>query len=165
MNWTGVVFGAAMALALTGAAAAALLPRARHGIVGLAASMLGVAGICLSLGYDFLAVMIAVVLGAVVPTIMLAALLLAPLPVPDAQAGRRRATAVSVLMVLGFVALGWLLTRAPWPPAGGARQNSVAWLGSRLLTDHLLTLDLVAALLGLAALSATALLRGRRPGR
>ena len=164
MSWAGPVFGASLALALAGATGAAFVQRPRQAICLLAVSMFGVAGACLALGNDFLAVAAAGVLGVLVPVMLLSGMLLAPLPEPDARGGSRGAW-VAGGIVAGFALLAWLLTRAPWPPAGGQRQTAIEWLGSRLLTDHLLTLDLGAALLGLAGLGVVALLRGRSSGR
>ena len=73
--------------------------------------------------------------------------------------------AVALGIVLGFGILAWVVTQTAWVPAGGPRQESIEWLGSRFLTDHLLAMVLGAALLSLSALGAVALLRGRRAGR
>ena len=164
MNWAGLVFGASLALALAGATGAAFVPRPRQAIYLLGLSMFGVAGVCLTLGNDFLAGASAVALGVLVPAMLLTALLLAPAPEPDARGGSRGAW-VAGGIVAGLALLAWLLTRAPWPPAGGQRQSAIEWLGSRLLTDHLLTLNVGAALLGVAGLGVVALLRGRSAGR
>jgi NADH:ubiquinone oxidoreductase subunit 6 (subunit J) len=161
VNWTGVVFGVSIALALIGGVGAAFAQRPRASVYCLAIAMLGIAGICLALGNDLLAILVATVLGAGVPSAFLVALLLAPAPEPDVHAERGRVLVTLAGITAGFAALGWLLSRTPWLPAGGTRQNAIEWLGSRFLTDHLLTLDLLAALLATAALGAVALLRGR----
>ena len=159
-----MVFGGSLALALIAGAGAAFAQRPRHAVLSLSASMVGVAGTCLVLGNDVLALVILVLLAASVPAALLVALSLAPTPEPDARAGRSGLLVAAGISV-GFALLAWILTRTPWPPAGGIRQTGIEWLGSRLLTDHLLALDLMAALLGLAGIGAVALLRGRRASR
>ena len=94
-----------------------------------------------------------------------AVVLLAPVSEPDTRAGGARGPIVALGMAGGFGVLAWLVTQTDWLPAGGSRQQSMEWLGSRFLTDHLLTLELCAALLCLSALGTVALLRGRRAGR
>ena len=163
MNWPGLVFGASLALALASGAGAAFA-RPRYAIYLLALSMLGVAGACLVLGNAFLAVVVALTLGALVPILLLAGTLLAPVPEPDTRGGARSAW-VAGGIVAGFGLLGWLLARAPWPQSGGQRQLAVEWVGSRMLTDQVLVLELSAALLSLAGLGVVALLRSRRAGR
>jgi len=165
VNWPGLVFGVALALALLGTVAATFADRPMHAAFGLAAAMLGVGGVCLALGSDFIAMVVVALLGAAVPAVILATLLLAPVPEPDVRTSRARAAAVAAGMTLGFLVLGWFVTAAPWVPAGGSRQQAVEWLGSRFLTDHLLTFVLLAATLALAGLGTVALLRGRRAGR
>lgn len=161
MNWAGVIYGVSIPLALIGGVGAAFARSTRSAVVSLAGAMLGVAGVCLALGNDFIAIVVATVLGAGVPSAFLLALALAPAPDPDVRTGSRRGAVVAALMAAGFGALAWLMTRGPWPPAGGTRQNSIEWLGSRLLTDHLVTMDLLAALLATSACGAIALLRAR----
>lgn len=164
MNWPGIIFGIALALALLGAAGAAFAQQARHAVCSLSVAMLGIAGVCLTLGNDVIAIVVTVVLAAAVPAAMLAANLLAPIPESDRREGRR-GLVVALGVSVAFAALAFLLTRTAWVPAGGAPQTGAPWLASRLLTDHLVTMDLLALLLGLAGVGAVALLRGRGPGR
>lgn len=164
MNWSGLVFGASAALALGAGAGAAFARRTRHAVVALAAAMCGVAGICLTLGNDFVAIAALTVLGAGVPSVLLAAVLLAPPAEPDLRPGAARRAVLAALGAVCFGALALLLTRTPWAPPGGSRQTQIEWLGSRLLTDHLLTLGLVCLMLATAAMGAVAVLRARRAG-
>jgi len=164
VNWAGLLFGSALAVTLIGGAGAAFAQRTRQAVQMLVVCMFGVAGVCFSLGNDFIALVVLTLLAGGVPAVLTAALVLAPVAEPDARAGRR-GLLVAAGIVAGFGTLAWLLTRAPWAPAGGQRQSAVEWLGSRLLGDHLLTLNLMCALLGLAGVGAVALLRARRAGR
>ena len=165
MNWPGLVFGVSLSLALIGTLGATFAERPASALVSLSAAMLGVGGVCLALGSDFIALLVIALLGAAVPSVMAAALVLSPVPQPDVRSSRDRAGLVAIGMIGGFGLLAWLLTTSPWVPAGGVRQQSVEWLGSRFLTDHLLTLELLAAMLALAGVGTVALLRGRRAGR
>ena len=76
MNWAGVVFGAAAATALVGALCAVGLKSIFHNILGFALAMLGVAGVFLSLGSDFLAVVFVLVYVGAVAIAMVYAVML-----------------------------------------------------------------------------------------
>lgn len=165
MNWTGIIFGVSLAVALIGGAGATFLRRPRPAVTSLAAAMQGVAGICFAMGNDYLAIVVAALLGAVVPSVLYLALRVAPAPEPDIRTGPARATTIATIAVPLFLALAWVVVSTPWAPAGGSRQDGVEWLGSRLLTDHLLLLDLAAGLLAACACGAVALLRVRAPRR
>lgn len=165
MNWAGLLFGVSLVAALLGAGGAAFAQRPRQAVYALGAAMAGVSGVCLALGNDFLALVVLVLLGLAVPAALLAALLLAPVSEPDTRTERLRGPLVALGIAAGFGLLAWVVTQTAWLPAGGSRQQSIEWLGSRFLTDHLLTLELCAALLSLSALGVVALLRGRRAGR
>lgn len=160
VNWAGVVMGVSLALALLGAMVAAFSSRRQSAVLGLSAAMFGVAGVSLALGNDYMAIVIAVVLGAGVPAVMLLAMAATPPMETDFKPGPR-APLVGVLLVAMFAGLALVMIRARWAPSSLMSQNTVEWIGSRFLTDHLFTLDLVAALLAVAACGAVALLRGR----
>ena len=163
MNFTGGLFGGALVLCLGGALAAAVLKNTRAAIVALSGSMLGVAGIALALGNDFIAVLVAGLLGIAVPAVALVALRVAPAPPRDVQMDGRWSR--PLLLLILFLILAWALLAAPWIPPGGTRQSGIEWLGSRLLTDHIILLLLLPALLAVAATSIVALLRGRSTPR
>lgn len=162
MNWTGFLFGLAAMAALLGGAAAALLRDALRAVAALAVAMMGVAGMCLALGNDFLAIVIAFVLASAVPGAALVVALLAPPPVPDVRPGAWPVGRAVIAALLIWAGLGVLLARAGWPAAGGRRETGAVWVGFRLLSDHLSVLTAAAALLALSALGAVALLRARR---
>jgi NADH:ubiquinone oxidoreductase subunit 6 (subunit J) len=162
-TWAGVLFGGCAALALVGAAGAVFARETPHAVGAAAAALLGVAGMCLALGSDFVAVAVALVLGVAVPAALLVAAHVAPPPTPDLRPGRARIVGAAVLVVAGFAALGWAVTQTAWPPAVGQRDLTAPWLGWRLLTDDLLALVLLMALLGVAGIAAASLLRGRQP--
>lgn len=163
MNWAGFVFGASATIAILGAAIVALGRGAAAAIAGFAFSMVGVAGVCLAIGDDFLAILIVLLLSAALPAGLLAAARLAP---PASQPPQRSRIAAAVLIgAATFVALVTLIVRTPWPPAGGAREVAASWIGWRLMTDAVVALELVGALLAVAALGALALARAASRSR
>jgi len=155
-----MVFGASGALALIGASGATFAPDTRLAIRAAAASLLGVAGVCLTLGSGFVAAALAALLVVLVPAVSLAAVRIAPPPEPDVRPGAARPLLVALLVIAMFAGLGWLTTQTAWPPAGGT-DTGTAWLGWRLLTDEFGVLLLGAALLGVAGLVVVAALRTR----
>lgn len=163
MNWNGALFGVSLVLALLGAGAAAFAASLRAAVRALVPAMFGVAGVLFAMGHGYTATCVAVILGLFVPFMLLLTLRVAPGPEPDRRGGRTPWVTPSI--VLALAGLAWIAMRAPWPPAGGGRQDGIEWLGSRLLTDHLLLLDLMAMLLATAACGAIALLRGRAARR
>ena len=155
-----MVFGTSAALALIGASGATFAGDTRLGIRAAAASLLGVAGVCLTLGSGFVAAALIALLVVLVPAVALAAVRIAPPPEPDVRPGAARPLLVALLVIAMFAGLGWLATQTAWPPAGGT-DTGTAWLGWRLLTDEFGVLLLGAALLGVAGLVVVAALRTR----
>jgi NADH:ubiquinone oxidoreductase subunit 6 (subunit J) len=158
-NWSGVFLGMSLALALFGGGIAAFARHPRAAASGLSAAMFGVAGVLLALGNDYLAIVVAVVLGAAIPSLLLLALAVTPSVESDFKPEPRPAI-TSVVVVVGAM-LAFAMLRARWAPPGPASQGAIEWIGSRFLTDHLVTLELIAGLLAVSACGAIALLRGR----
>jgi NADH:ubiquinone oxidoreductase subunit 6 (subunit J) len=156
-----MLFGLAMATAIGGAAAAAFLPRLVPAAWSLALAALGTAGICLLLGADYVAILIALALGALLPSALIVAAVLAPPHQSDIRLSPLRRRAVTVLTVALFLVLTAVLAKMPWPAPGGASRSGYEWLGSRLLSHDLTLMLAAAALLGLAATGSVALLRPR----
>ncbi len=163
MNVVGILFGVSLALALIGGVGIAFAVTTRASVYALATAMLGVAGVCLALGNDFVAIVVLVMMVLTVPAVLLLTLDLAPPPQPDRSSSG--GAAITTGMVIGGAALAWLLVRTVWLPAGGARENTIEWIGSRFLSDHLILLDLLAGFLALSSIAAIALLRGRARSR
>ena len=159
MNVIGILFGVSLVLALIGGAGVAFAATTRASVYALATAMLGIAGICLALGNDFVAIAVLIMMVLTVPAVLLLTLDLAPPPQPDVRNG------VTVPVMAGMLtcgaALALLLGRTVWLPAGGARENTIEWIGSRFLSDHLVLLDLLAGFLALSTVAVVALLRGR----
>ncbi len=163
MNWAGAVFGASAATALVGALCAVGLKSIFHNILGFALAMLGVAGVFLSLGSDFLAVVFVLVyVGAVAIAMVYAVMLSYPLDLPQ-----RPRSVPKVLMAAAFAALGagaiWVVQRtAPWPPLAARPEVSAAWTGFRFLRDYVLAFELVSVLLVVAMMGAVMVARRTR---
>lgn len=162
MNWAGFVFGASATVAVLGALIVTLTRGGTPAIAGFAGSMIGVAGICLTLGDDFLAILIVLVLSAALPAGMLAAVKLAP--AAAARPRRPSRIAAAALLALGtFAGLVTLIARTPWPPAGGPRETGASWIGWGLLTYSVAAFELLAALIAVAAIGALVLARAATP--
>ena len=163
MNWAGAVFGASAALALLGALGAVGFRSIFHNILAFALAMLGVAGVFLSLGSDFLAVVFVLVyVGAVSIAMVYAVMLSYPLD----QAPRRRSGA-KILGAALFAAVGagaiWLVLRGTlWMPPGGRPQITAANTGVRLLQDYILAFELISVLLVVAMMGAVMVARRTR---
>ena len=160
-----VVFAASAAVALGGALLAVLLRNIFHNILGFALGMLGVAGIFLSLGADFLAaVFVLVYVGAVAIAMVYAVMLSQPLDQPHQP--RSAVKVLSATLVAGAVAatLWSLIRRGPWPQAAGVQPAGAAIIGARFLTDYVLAFELVSVLLLVAMMGAVMVARRSRAG-
>jgi len=164
-----VIFLAAAAVALLGAALAVGLRNIFHNILGFALAMLGVAGVFACLGSDFLAaVFVLVYVGAVAIAMVYAVMLSHPLDQPHRpRSGLKIAGAGAVA---GGVALTlWsVLRRSHWlaaVPGGDGGDSGAARAGTRFLTEYVLAFELVSVLLLVAMMGAVMVARRGRPGR
>ena len=161
-----LVFGFSAGVALVGAAVAVLLRNIFHNILGFALAMLGVAGVFLSLGADFVAaVFVLVYVGAVAIAMVYAVMLSHPLDQP-----RRPRNILKVLGAAGLAAITggalWRVLRAaPWAPAAPLADVDAAVIGRRLLTDYVLAFELISVLLLVAMMGAVMVARRARAGR
>ena len=165
MNWAGAVFGVSAAIALVGALGAVGFRSIFHNILSFAVAMLGVAGVFLSLGSDFIAVVFVLVyVGAVAIAMVYAVMLSYPLDLPP-----RPRSSWKVLGAAGFagVAAGalWLVLRsALWISPGGRPAVTAADIGVRLLRDYVLAFELISVLLVVAMMGAMVVARRSRVG-
>jgi NADH-quinone oxidoreductase subunit J len=160
VNWAGAVFGASAATALVGAVCAVGLKNIFHNILGFALAMLGVAGVFLSLGSDFLAVVFVLVyVGAVAIAMVYAVMLSYPLDQPPRPRSRAKVAGAALFAAVGAAAI-WLVVRsAAWPPATGRLDVSAAWIGYRFLRDYVLAFELISVLLVVAMMGAVMVAR------
>jgi len=165
VNWAGAVFGASAATALVGAVCAVGLKSIFHNILGFALAMLGVAGVFLSLGSDFLAVVFVLVyVGAVAIAMVYAVMLSVPLDQPPRPRSRTKVAGAALFAAIGAAAI-WLVVRsAAWPPATGRLDVAAAWAGYRFLRDYVLAFELISVLLVVAMMGAVMVARRTRAG-
>jgi NADH-quinone oxidoreductase subunit J len=162
-----VIFLAAAAVALLGAALAVGLRNIFHNILGFALAMLGVAGMLLALGSDFLALVFALVyVGAVAIAMVYAVMLSHPIDQPQIARSTPKAVAAGLLAGAAAWAVWQVLRHAPWAPA---EPNPVAAgaarVGWRFLTDYVLVFELISVLLVVAMMGAVMVARRSGEGR
>ena len=163
MNWAGVVFGASAAIALLGAMCAVGLKSIFHNILGFALAMLGVAGVFLSLGSDFLAVVFVLVyVGAVAIAMVYAVMLSYPLDLPPRPRSRGKIGGAALIAAGGAWGIWVVVRSAPWPHWQGRLDVSAALTGYRFLRDYVLAFELISVLLVVAMMGAVMVARRLR---
>ncbi len=160
MNATGLVLGLAAALAIVGALLAVGLRNILHNILGFALSQVGLAGLFLTLGSDFLAVvLILVYVGAVAIAMVYAVMLSHPMDVAPVPRSRLKTAGAAVLALVVAAAL-WLLVRgAAFPPPSGPLEVLAGVTGHRLVSDYVLAFELISVLLVIAMIGAVMVAR------
>jgi NADH-quinone oxidoreductase subunit J len=161
-----MVFAGSAAVALFGALLAVGLKNIFHNILGFALAMLGVAGVFLSLGSDFLAaVFVLVYVGAVAIAMVYAVMLSYPLDLPQRRRSVPKIAAAALLAAIVTGALWLVVRRAPWPPPLGTPDDvAPAQTGYRFLTDYVLAFELISVLLVVAMMGAVMVARRTREG-
>jgi NADH:ubiquinone oxidoreductase subunit 6 (subunit J) len=163
MNYGGLTFGLSAALAILGALLAVGLRNIFHNILGFALSVVGVAGLFLSLGSDFLAaVLILVYVGALAIAMVYAVMLSQPLDLAPQPRSVPKVLAAAGLALLVGAALWLVVGRAHFPPARGILEVSAQWAGWRLLSDYVLAFELISVLLVVAMIGAVMVARRAR---
>jgi NADH:ubiquinone oxidoreductase subunit 6 (subunit J) len=164
MNYGGLVFGLSAALAIVGALCAVGLRNIFHNILGFALALVGVAGLFLSLGSDFLAaVLVLVYVGALAIAMVYAVMLSQPLDLAPQPRSVPKVIAAAALALLAGAALWLVVGRAHFPPADGVLQASAQWAGWRLLSDYVVAFELISVLLVVAMIGAVMVARRARP--
>ncbi len=163
MNPAGALFGAAAVTALLGGLLAVGLRNIFHNILGFALAMLGVAGLFLSLGADFLAIVFVLVyVGAVAIAMVYAVMLSHPLDLPQHPRSGTKIVAAAAVAAFGAGAVWRVLATTPWPAAVGRPDLSAALAGYRFVTDYVLAFELVSVLLVVAMMGAVMIARRTR---
>jgi NADH-quinone oxidoreductase subunit J len=168
VNYGGLMFGLSAALAVLGALFAVGLRNIFHNILGFALALVGVAGLFLSLGSDFLAaVLILVYVGALAIAMVYAVMLSQPLDLPPQARSVPKVVGAAGLALLVGAALWLVVGHAEFPPADGILEASAQWAGWRLLSDYVLAFELISVLLVVAMIGAIMVARkaGRPPRR
>lgn len=166
MTAAGFVSAASAMVALAGALGAVGFKNIFHNILSFALAMLGVAGIFLGLGADFVAaVFVLVYVGAVAIAMVYAVMLSQPLDQPSVPRSAAKVAAAALVAALVGVAL-WKVVRGAWWPGGGwAPAQSAADVGRLFLTDYVLAFELISVLLVVAMMGAVMVARRTSAGR
>jgi len=163
MNWDAFLFGASAALALIGALFAVALKNIFHNILGFALALVGVAGLFLTLGSDFLAIVLLLVyVGALGIAMVYAVMLSQPLDAPPRRRSAAKVTGAALLAAAVAGALWLVLRGARFPVRGGPLEVTPQWTGYRLLTDYVLAFELISVLLVVAMMGAVMVARRDR---
>jgi len=161
-----LVFALSAVTALGGAALAVLLRNIFHNILGFALGMLGVAGIFLSLGADFLAAaFVLVYVGAVAIAMVYAVMLSHPLDQPARPRAVTKVIGAAGLAAMVAASLWGVIRGAPWTPWNERPPASAAAIGVRFLTDYVLAFELISVLLLVAMMGAVMVARRGSAGR
>ncbi len=160
MNWDAFLFGSSAALALVGALFAVGLKNIFHNILGFALSLVGVAGLFLTLGSDFLAIVLLLVyVGALGIAMVYAVMLSQPLDTPRTPRSVPKVLGSALLAAMVAMAL-WLVIRgARFPEARGILEVGPQTTGYRLLSDYVLAFELISVLLVIAMIGAVMVAR------
>jgi len=163
VNWNAFLFGASAALALVGALFAVGLKNIFHNILGFALSLVGVAGLFLTLGSDFLAIVLLLVyVGALGIAMVYAVMLSQPLDTPRTPRSLPKVVGSALLAAVVAMALWLVIRRAHFPPSGGSLEVTPQMTGYRLLSDYVLAFELISILLVIAMMGAVMVARKDR---
>jgi NADH-quinone oxidoreductase subunit J len=164
VTWGGAVFAISTVTALLGALAAVGMRNIFHNILGFAVAMLGVSGIFLTLGADFLAfVFVLVYVGAVAIAMVYAVMLSQPLDLPPRPRSVPKILGAALLGAGGAAAIWGVFRSAPWNAPGAPLKDAAAAAGFRFLTDYVLAFELISVLLVVAMMGAVMIARRRTP--
>ncbi|MEW6657507.1 MAG: NADH-quinone oxidoreductase subunit J [Thermodesulfobacteriota bacterium] len=159
-----LAFYLVVAVTLIGALIAVAARNIFHNVLGLALSLIGVAGLFLYLNSPFVALMeILIYVGAICIAICFAIMLSEPmyLPRPPRKLTKILGGVAGAGLVFAFLAL--LTRKTTWVPAAQRSTDwSVTTLGHYLLTNYALIFELVSLLLLVAMLGAIVIARGGR---
>jgi NADH-quinone oxidoreductase subunit J len=154
------------AMTIVGALIAVAARNIFHNVLGLALSLIGVAGLFLYLNSPFVALMeILIYVGAICIAICFAIMLSEPLYLPRPPRSLMKIMGGVAGGGLIFVFLALLTRKTQWVPAA---QRSTDWsittLGHYLLTNYALIFEVISLLLLVAMLGAMVIARGGRGG-
>ncbi len=165
MSAAGLVFAASAVIALVGAVFAVSFKNIFHNILGFALAMLGVAGIFLSLGSDFLAIAFVIVyVGAVAIAMVYAVMLSYPLDLPQKRRSGAKILGAAAVAAAGAAAVWAVLRSMPWRAADFPSKVSAAATGVRFLGDYVLVFELISVLLVVAMMGSVMVARRVRVG-
>lgn len=147
-----IAFVLVVALTVVGALIAVLLKNIVYNVFGLATALVGVAGLFIFLGSEFLAVMeILIYVGAICIAIIFAIMLSQPMHLRIPPRWRPKVVFSLIVAAVVFVSFSVIITRTPWE-AHLIRTHdwSIKRLGHLLLTNYELMFELISLVLLLA---------------
>lgn len=150
VGWITFIF--VVGLTVIGALIAVLMKNIVYNVFGLATCLIGVAGLFIFLGSEFLAMMeILIYVGAICIAIVFAIMLSQPMQISIPPRARPKVIFSLGLATVLFVALSIIVTRTPWEAALVQSNDwSVKRLGHMLLTNYELMFELISLVLLLA---------------
>jgi NADH:ubiquinone oxidoreductase subunit 6 (subunit J) len=151
-----IAFGLTLILVFGGALLAVLPKNIIHNVFGLATSLVGVAGLFIFLGSEFLAMMeILIYIGAICIAIVFAIMLSQPMHLQIPKRGRPKLIFSFVVAASIFFSFHGIVTRTDWEPALVKGDDwSVARLGELLFTRYELLFELISLVLLVAIMGA-----------
>jgi NADH-quinone oxidoreductase subunit J len=160
LDFEGIAFTALASLTLGSAAMVALARNVMHSAVALLGTLVGVAGLYVTLAADFLAaVQVMVYVGGTLILFLFAAMLTARIDqASSSNPPRARGRAGAAIVVL-IAALAIVAQETRWPVEPGTDVPSTAKLGHALLGPYVLPFELASLVLLAAALGAVVLAR------
>lgn len=170
MNMLGLVFfGLCSLIALLGAIATVAAKNPIRGAMGLLSTIVGIAGLYLTLAAEFLAtIQLLVYAGAVVILFLFVIMLLGPSAVSKREASGPWARYIgAAALLLPSIGVAVLMVRAgPAAPTvfakAPAKFGSIESIGHELFTTALIPFELSGALLLVAVVGAVAVARGKQ---
>lgn len=163
MSWGSALFWMSGTMALLGAVLAVALRNIFHNILGFALALVGVAGLFLTLGSDFLAVvLILVYVGALAIAMVYAVMLSYPLDTKPEPRSTAKVLGAGALAILVAAALYAVVLGAHFVAGDGPSETSAQWVGRRLLGDYVLAFELISVLLVVAMIGAVMVARKAR---
>ena len=161
-----IAFLLVVAFTVVGALIAVIARNIFHNVLGLALSLIGVAGLFLYLNSPFVALMeILIYVGAICIAICFAVMLSQPMYLPGPPRNPLKIQGAVVGAGAVFVFLAMLTKKTRWVPAAERSTDwSITTIGHYLLTNYALIFELVSLLLLVAMLGAIVNARGDQDG-
>ncbi len=149
-----------LALMTLGGASMILISRNLiHAVIWLVMSMLGIAGLYLTLSADFIAVVQVLIYVGAISVLMLFAIMLTPRAERDNSQTKVSAPA-GVVVLLVMIATMWVAVDTDWGPVReGALPEQARLIGESLINHYILPFEIGAVLLTAALVGAIALAR------
>ncbi len=131
-----------------------------HAVVWLVLSMLGVAGLYLTLSADFIAVVQVLIYVGAISVLMLFAIMLTPRAERDNSSSLKTAGPAGVVVIMVMIATFWVAIDTDWGSVREAALTDQARLiGESLIKHYILPFEIGAVLLTAALVGAIALAR------